>query len=375
MSEINVLVVDDDPDLLAAHAIHLKSLGYGVEEADNGQQALELVKANPDKFNVILSDILMPEMDGYELCQAIKADSETQDIPIIFVTQLATLEEKLKGFEVGADDYITKPISIEILALKIRALIEIRARNKVMKQQLAESNSVAMQAMTYSSDLGQILEFYKNTLNAESFEEVASLLFQVTDNYGLFCTLQIITTEGLINFSYQDEVSPLEANVIEMSRSKGRFFDFGSRTLINYDDFSLLMKNMPLDDPERYGILKDSLGTLCNAIEARVKFLLTQNMVVKKSRIVNVVLGVLEEIDDTFTEVQRANVAVINKMIDDMDVAMMDLGLTPNQEDLVRAIAVNCRENSNEVFKRGVTLYDKFEAVRSQLDGILSVPK
>ena len=367
-----VLVVDDDPDLLTAHSLHLLSLGCDVLSAENGERGLELVQKSPESIDVILADIVMPVMDGYQLCQAVKNDSATQEIPLIFISQLSSLEEKMKGFEVGADDYITKPISPEELGYKINTLLKLRLQGKDLKQQLNESNSVAMQAMTYSSVLGQILEFYKNALNAVDFEEVARLLFEVTNGYGLKCTLQIITHNGLFNFGSQGVVSPLEANVIEMSRLKGRFFDFGARTLINYDDFSLLIKNMPLDQPERYGILKDSLGALCNAVEARVKFLLQQNASRQKEQIVDAVLSMMEDVDRIFSEVQHENVSIINHMIDEIDNVMMDLALTENQEELVRAILVDGREQSSEIFKSGEKLYDKFEQVRDQLDTALS---
>jgi len=366
-----VLVVDDDPDLLAAHSLHLVSLGFNVQTAENGQLALQHLTDDPTGIDVILSDIVMPEMDGYALCKAVKADPQLQSIPLIFVSMLSTLEEKLKGFEAGADDYITKPIAPEELGLKIRKLISLRSENLTLQSQLSESNTVAMQAMTYSSDLGQILEFYKNTLGAANFGQIAELLFQVTDSYGLKCSLQVITPSGVENFGSTGPVSPLEANVVELSRSKGRIFDFGARTLINFDEFSLLIKNMPLEDPERYGILKDSLGTLCNAIEARVKYLLHERASEQKQQIVATVIGMIEDVDAMFTNIQQANIGVINEMMDSLDEEMMDLGLTSAQENLIREIAEKCRDDSNEVFNSGKQLYQKFEEVRARLDKIL----
>lgn len=367
-----ILLVDDDPALLAVHSLYLKSLGYKVIEAANGDEALNAVWEQPSPVDAIVSDIVMPEMDGYEFCKTLKSEPATQEIPVIFVSQLDTLEEKMKGFEVGGDDYITKPIRPEVLGEKLKALIGMRGKSLELQLQLAETQSVAMQAMTYSSDLGQVLEFYKSTLNAESFEEVAKLLFEVMANYGLKCTLQIILPHKVLNFGDTHEVSPLEANVIEMARQKGRFFDFGQRTVINYSDFSLLIKNMPIEDEERYGSMKDTLGNLCTAIEAKVKFLLHQSDAEYKEEIVGTVLGVLEKIDDAFSRVQSTNASIISQMIDDLDELMMDLGLSSHQEEQIRTIAVNCRDSSNQAIKDGVALFDMFEDVRTQLDRVLS---
>ncbi len=370
-SKTRVLVVDDDADLLAAHSLHLLSLGCDVLTATNGKRALEVVQESPEEIDVILSDIVMPVMKGYELCQAIKSEPATQQIPLIFISQLDSLEEKMKGFEAGADDYVTKPISPEELGYKINTLLKLRVKNRELNKQLIESNSVAMQAMTYSSDLGQILEFYRNALGAADFKELARLLFDVTTNYGLKCSLQIIDHDHVKNFGSQGEVSPLEANVIELSRQQSRFFDFDARTIINYDDFSLLTKNMPVDDPERYGMLKDSLGTLCNAIEARVKFLLNEKASQKKAKIVNAVIGTIEDVDKMFGKIQNENEAVIDHILDELDEAMIDMGLTENQEELVRSIVQTGRKKSEEVFNSGKKLYDKFDEVRDQLDSAL----
>ena len=366
-----VLVVEDDADLLAMHSLHLVSLGYDVLTAENGAIALELVKESPETIDIILSDIVMPVMEGYAFCQAVKENTESSGIPLIFVSSLTSLEEKMKGFEVGADDYIAKPISPEELGLKIRKLLDLRIENKALQQQLSESNSVAMQAMTYSSDLGQVLEFYKNTLDAANFEEIARLLFDVTNGYGLKCSFQIITRDEVLNFSSQGAISPLEENVIELAKSKGRFFDFNARTIISYADFSLLIKNMPIEDEERYGIMKDTLGNLCNAIEARVKFLKYENAAVQKEKVIGAVIGMMEEVDKQFGEMQDANVNVINSMIDDLDEAMLDLGLTSAQEDLVRSIVVEGRERSKRAIRRGDVIYEKFEEVRTELDNAL----
>jgi len=366
-----ILLVDDDPDVLAMLSLQLQAKGWNIETAENGQQALEAVRRVPNRISMVISDVVMPVMDGYNFCLEMKGDQQTQDIPVLFVSSHTNLDEKIRGYGVGVDDYISKPVDVDELSMKLRALSEYGKKNNSITQQLEESQQVAFQAMTYSSDLGQILEFYKNSIEAKSFEELSSLLFTFAGERGVRLTLQIVTHSGSINFGDRGPVSPLEANLIEMSRSKGRFFDFGPRTLINYDDFSLLIKNMPLDDPERYGILKDTLGTLCNAIEARVKFLLYESSTKQKQEIVTTVVDVLEEIDKTFGNIQEANVQVINNLMEQLDEEMMELGLTSEQENLIRALVEKCRDDSQSVFALGAVLYDKFDTVRSKLDRIL----
>ncbi|MBI3771696.1 MAG: response regulator [Gammaproteobacteria bacterium] len=370
--QLAILVVDDDSDLVAMHAAYLRHQGYEVLTATNGQEGLALVAREPSRIGVIVSDVMMPVMGGYDFCRALKEDVDTGVIPLLFVSQLTDLNEKIKGYGVGADDYIGKPVAPEELGLKVHMLLELRNKNIALRQEISESRQVAMQAMSYSSDLGQVLEFYKNTLVAKDFEQISQQLFEFTSGHGLRTTLQIISRDGLINFGDQGAVSPLESSVIELSRVKGRFFDFGARTIINYQDFSILIKNMPLEDQVRYGILKDTIGTLCNAIESRVRFLLYENAAEQKKRIVSAVVNLMEDIDKSFAGIQQANLEVVNQMMDELDEAMMDLGLTNQQEDLIRTMAGRSRDRMNDVFKRSAEMYIKFDHVREQLDEILT---
>lgn len=370
--ELQVLVVDDDPGLLAILVSFLQHQGHQVLTAANGQEALALVMKNPATIGVVVCDIMMPVMNGYDFCRTFKGNEDTSFIPLMFVSALTDLDEKIKGYGVGADDYIGKPVSPVELGLKVQALLEIRKRNSALREELTQSRQVALQAMSYSSDLGQVLEFYKSTLIARDFDQIAQQLFQVTSANGLRATLQILSGEERFNFGDRGAVTPLESNVIELSRTKGRFFDFDARTVVNHRDFSLLIKNMPVEDQTRYGILKDTLGALCNAIEARVQFLLYESATQQKKKIVAAVVGLMEDIDQSFAEIQQSNLDVIARMMDELDNVMLDLGLTSRQENLIRSIAVKSQEDMNTVFKSSSALYAKFDQVRERLDDILS---
>ncbi len=368
-----VLLVDDDPDLISVHSAYLELLGFKSLHASNGKEAIDILSANPEEIEIILSDVVMPEMSGYEFCQAVKENEATKDLPFLFISSHTTLEEKLKGYAVGGDDYINKPIRPEELGYKINMLLEARIKNKALSSQLAETHHTAIQAMTYSSDLGQILEFYKNSLNAESFEQLAGYLFETTKNYGLKVTLQLITPSETITLSEKGVAPPLESNVIELSRTKGRYFDFGARTVINYQDFSLLIKNMPIDDPERYGTIKDTLGTLCNAIESRVRVLISNSTAKKNEEILETVKNTLKQVEALFSKIQQGNAKAIETLTDELEEAMLtSLGLNEHQEESIRKIAKDCLETSKEVHKEGLALHDMFENINEQLRNVLA---
>ncbi|KPA13188.1 response regulator receiver sensor signal transduction histidine kinase, partial [Candidatus Magnetomorum sp. HK-1] len=106
-----VLIVDDNPNNLKMLIDFLKESGFKLVVAQNGNEALSRVKIT--KPHIILLDIMMPGLDGYETCKHLKSDEQYKDIPIIFMTALSDTRSKIKAFETGAVDYITKPFNQE----------------------------------------------------------------------------------------------------------------------------------------------------------------------------------------------------------------------------------------------------------------------
>ncbi len=119
-----VLVVEDNQDLSEYISNHFSSRGYQVRQASNGQEALELVsKIHPE---LIISDVMMPKMDGFDFAVRIKNDIKTSHIPIILLTARASQDAKIEGLEIGADDYLTKPFQVEELLVRSKNLIKQR---------------------------------------------------------------------------------------------------------------------------------------------------------------------------------------------------------------------------------------------------------
>lgn len=369
VSEISttVLVVDDDPYMLELLGLHIQSAGYGVLTAENGQQALSIIQDNRQSLDAIVSDVEMPELDGYELCANVRQMDKFKEMPFVFVSAKVSMEEKLKGYEVGGDDYITKPIDGEDVVIKVRHIIEKQIKHHSLTQQLQDSHNAAMQAMSYTSNLGLVLQFMKAAASVDDFENLAIKIFDVTSALGLSAVIQFHSSDKIVSFQKQGDVTPLEANVIEMARNKGRFFDFQTRTIINYDDFSLLILNMPVTDTEKYGLLKDILGNLCDAIEVKVKLLLTNVVVEQKDKVINVVTQALERIDQSYRDIQQANLAAIDDMVQKMEEAMFGFGLSESQEDIVRGIILYTKNKSAEIFEDGKELYNDFEEIHDTL--------
>ncbi|MEO7742604.1 MAG: response regulator, partial [Usitatibacter sp.] len=137
-----VLVVDDQPQNVKLLQQVLTMSGYDVVTASSGQEGLEKIAThNPD---IVLLDVIMPQMSGYEACRAIRANRSTELLPVVMVTALDPIEERVKGIEAGADDFLPKPINQAELLARVKSLLRIRELHKQVEsqtRQLAEWNA------------------------------------------------------------------------------------------------------------------------------------------------------------------------------------------------------------------------------------------
>ena len=131
MERPKILIVDDVPANIKMLREVLKSK-YDISFATNGVDAIDLMKSGglPD---LILLDIMMPEMDGYEVCRILKSENLTAKIPVIFITSKDDEEDEIKGFEVGAVDYVTKPFSIPVVNARVQTHVELKQQREILE--------------------------------------------------------------------------------------------------------------------------------------------------------------------------------------------------------------------------------------------------
>jgi signal transduction histidine kinase len=128
----NILVVDDTVENLRLLASMLGELGYEVRPVTNGRQALQAVERDPP--DLVLLDINMPDMNGYEVCERLKAKPEVADVPVIFLTALGDVSDKVRAFDVGGIDYITKPFQLEEVHARVKTHVALRRQSRELSE-------------------------------------------------------------------------------------------------------------------------------------------------------------------------------------------------------------------------------------------------
>ena len=165
-SEINILIVDDEEDVVEVVSHFLEQEGYSVHTAYDGEEALE--KATSD-IDLILLDIMLPGIDGYEVCKRLRTRVETETIPIIFLTAKIEEEDEVKGLMMGGDAYLTKPVSKQIIAAHVKAVLR--------RSGVEESKTLTVEGLTiYEDEYRASLEGKDLGLTLTEFELVRYLV-------------------------------------------------------------------------------------------------------------------------------------------------------------------------------------------------------
>ncbi len=338
-SQPTVLIVDDAAD----NRLLLRNLladQYCVTEAESGDQCLTMLEQ--EEPDLILLDVSMPGISGYHTCLTIRKMAHIATLPVIFVSAKDSVEERLTGFEAGADDYLTKPIDSALLLEKIEFHLQRGLSRKLAIAQSHEAMNVAMEAMTSSSELGQIIHFVKEVQAIQKSNALAVAVMTVASQFSLNCCVLIDEAKPVLLGCAADS---MEARVLMKFRNAGqRITHLGVRTVIHSSMVIILIKNMPLDDEARYGRLKDHLAVLADIANGRAQSIAAEsNINQQRTRFLHDLITLAEDnIHLTSNEINTytENVTTtISDMVIRLEEMLFSLGLEEDQEKELMKLA------------------------------------
>lgn len=370
MKELTIMIVDDAKDNLLQLEMMLEEK-YQIIQADSGQICLELIAESvPD---ILLLDVNMPGMTGYEVCINLRKNPSTKLLPILFVSAMINVEERLAGFEAGGDEYINKPVNEEELLEKVEWHITNTKERNACELKATEAMKVAMDAMTSSSELGQLISFVSDAQNAKSLANIGEIIISACEGFGLNACAFI---KGAKLGFFACESNSIEAKVLERSLSSTeRIISLGIRTIVKSDQLALLVKNMPIEDENRYGRFKDHLAVLISISDGRILTIKAQMNISgqRKEVLSKIILHTEKQIKNlNFKIVEhdaRSREAMMG-MITELESKLFSLGLDEDQEEQLMKL-VYATSDKLERSKNAVT--ELQEQLGTVLEGLYEI--
>jgi CheY-like chemotaxis protein len=327
-----VAIVEDNPPQRMI-LTRLLEKDYQVESFDSGTAFL----ASDSNFDAVLLDIEMPELSGYDTCRRFRDQARGAEVPVIFVSAHDTTPERVAAYEAGGDDFLTKPIAAHELRHKLGNAIELREKVRTLANQSTDAQRVAFAAMTSMGDLGVVIEFLRKSAQATSYSAIAARLVAAMNAWGLQGAVQVRGRQEQIALNAEGPMTAMQAAVLEKLRDIGRIFEMGSRAVINFDHVSLLVENLPVNDPEKVGRLRDHLAVLAESADMRMA---TLDAAIERDLQKQGIEAALDELKAAMQQATRHSSASHHKgqaalleSIEQLDRTIQSLGLTEVQTD------------------------------------------
>lgn len=351
MSNPTVLVVDDAAFI---RRMFVAALGndYQVLQAVSGDECLTLLESGlPD---IILLDIEMPGTDGYETCRQLK--DRYAEVPVIFVSGHDREEDKLKGYDAGGDDYVTKPFDSKVLLAKVASILKIYGERRSLKEMADYAGRTAMTAMTSMGEMGVLLQALQQFNQCNTLSELARAMASGLSNYGLTGVTRVIVKDGAAVASTCGEVTPVEAGAISQAAVMGRIVQKEARLSVAYDHTCILISDFPVDDPDRCGRLRDHLAVLTEAAEGRTLALIATTDSSRKDNVIDGAVAQATRMLGDIDVAQRKNRAdtseVINGLTEAFAKAVGQTDLIESQEIMLKDLVQGYVDRLYEVTSR-----------------------
>lgn len=215
MNDYRILVVDDEEDLCEILKFNLENEGYEVDTANSAEDAL---KMDISSYNLILLDVMMGEISGFKMANMLKKDKKTANVPIIFITAKDTENDTVTGFNLGADDYISKPFSLREVIARVKA---------VLRRTIAPEMEKAPEQLVYQS---LVIDITKKKVSIDGIEVALTkkefeILFLLVQNKG-----RVFSREDILARIWSDEVYVLDRTIdVNITRLRKKIGDYGKR--------------------------------------------------------------------------------------------------------------------------------------------------
>lgn len=367
----SILCVDDEPVNLIIMEELLRD-NYELNTVKSGESCLEQVGLQ--KPDLILLDVNMPKMDGLETCERLKADTDTEEIPIIFVSALATHEELMAGYEAGGDDYITKPFSEEILQKKVQIVLASQQRKRELEEISDQAVEALRASLTSTEMLEMVVQFLNRCQRIDNVDDLAKNVFGCLREFELESSL-LIQTELENRVWFSDGIErPMESQILESLRGQDRVLSFGTRLAVNADQVTLLVRKLPRGRKEieslrqQLVIMIEGLDTRLQAMQAEMRFNSRRDLL---AQVLESTRDKLGEIGEQHKRQTLVASEILTEMSNEIERSLLQLDLTEQQKKALLKIIDSSVSKIKSVHDEDCKLDDQFEVIIDDLSGVL----
>ena len=317
------------------------------------------------------------EQECIELCKSLKEHEGCEHIPVVILSQTtATTEQRLNAYQSGCTEWVSLEYGDDVLISRINKEIFHKIADGQLRNNLQTANQMAFQAMADTSDLGITVQFLLASGTSKNIDALGQQFFQAAKHYSLNCSVQIRSQFGTKNMEANGMARQLESKLLTELKDSGRYFDFGSRTICNYENVSVLIKNMPLDDEARYGTVKDNTFALVQGLNTGVIALDNQRTLEREKQLLTLLTERMNEtmqnVDHSYQDIMRTICDCVEDMSTKTDEALTYLSLTLEQEKTMEGIANACLLDTSKTFNQGLRIDADFRSVMDSVTTLLS---
>jgi len=361
-----ILIVDDDAFSAEMTQAALVPT-FQTQHLATGESAIAFAaNKTPD---LVLLDISMPGMDGYEVCRALRCNPSLDETPIIFLSGMVGESERLAGYEVGGDDFLAKPASSAELRYKVELTLKNYVERRRLKTELHQAFSTAMMAMSTAAEVGSVLHFLRTSFSCQDYQSLAHEVINTLASYGLEGTICIRGECGRFSLGSNGSCSPLEEVVLEHMFGHGRLFEFSSCLSCSYEHVTVIVKNLDRDDEEKRGRMRDNIALLTEGVDVRVLAIDRDHKLLQKHQALTSLISntsqALHEIEQQQHRQRLASDQLFQDLKDAFDHRLLRMGLTEAQEDELLQLL-------HETAERALALYDEGASTEAYMERILA---
>ena len=312
---------------------------------------------------------------GIELTAKINQNQDDMPNTMLFVPDISA-EERIKAYQAGVDDLPEKNITADEFIARCFRLIFDQIANKQLKSQIDQANKMAFMAMANTSDLGVNIQFLLECNLCKDLNELAVCLFKSLKNYDVHCSLQIRGKFEEKNMEENGMAREMESQLLTQMQDKGRYYDFGQRSIMNYENVSILVKNMPIEDEAKYGMIKDNVFSLLQGLSARV-IALDNEMALEQE--METIMMLTKRMQKVMKLNEESSMQTMKKSIENLeDVALKMEELIPflsvslEHEDEIEKILSQAIETNQKIFSTALKSDDEFSETLTNITHVLS---